>query len=97
MLAVVGIIALGGAADPATGRPGTELWANWHLVGSLLGLLFIGWTYVAAWNNVAAQHAIIEQLVTQVEQARRQHGITQSEGESSGSGRIDQSPSAVAG
>ena len=33
MLTVVGVIALGAAADPATGRPNTQAWTNFHLVG----------------------------------------------------------------
>ena len=33
MLTVVGVIALGAAADPATGRPNTQAWTNYHLAG----------------------------------------------------------------
>jgi hypothetical protein len=74
MLTVVGIIALGGAADPSTGRPNTAAWVNWHLAGSLAGIAVIAWTYVAAWNNVVAQNEIIQQLVAQVEKVReKQH------------------------
>ena len=75
MLAVVAVIALGGAADPATGRPGTEAWAQWHLVASLAGICFIAWTYLVAWNNIQANHAIIEQLVAEVARIRRDRGM----------------------
>jgi hypothetical protein len=71
MLTVIGIVALGGAADPATGRPDTQAWVQWHLVGAIAGVLVIGWTYVVAWNNVLANHAMIEQIVTAVGRIRR--------------------------
>jgi hypothetical protein len=74
----VAIIALGGAADPATGRPSTQLWANWHLFGAVLGILLIAWTYVVAWNNIQANHAIIQQLVDEVARIRRQRGLDDS-------------------
>jgi hypothetical protein len=77
MLAVVAIISLGGAADPATGRPGTAAWAQWHLVGALTGIGFIAWTYVVAWNNVVANHAIIQQLVSEVARIRHDRGLDQ--------------------
>jgi hypothetical protein len=75
MLTVVGVIALGAAADPATGRPNTQAWANWHLFGAGLGITFIAWTYVVAWTNIVANHAIIEQLVAEVARIRRQRGL----------------------
>jgi hypothetical protein len=75
MLAVVGIIALGGAADPATGRPDTQAWADWHLVGAVLGILLIAWTYLVAWNNIFANQAVIERVVSKVAQIRRKRGI----------------------
>jgi hypothetical protein len=79
MLTVVGIIALGAAADPATGRPNTKSWADWHLVGAFLGIPLIAWTYVVAWNNVLANHAIIEELVAEVARIRRERGLDASD------------------
>jgi hypothetical protein len=75
MLAVVAIIALGGAADPATGRPSTEAWVDWHLVGAIVGICFIAWTYLVAWNNIVANHAIIERLVADVARIRHERGL----------------------
>jgi hypothetical protein len=80
MLTVVGVIALGAAADPATGRPNTQSWAEWHLVGSVLGIALIAWTYVVAWNNIVANHAIIERLVAEVARIRQQRGLEPREG-----------------
>jgi hypothetical protein len=75
MLAVLGVVSLGAAADPATLRPNTQLWANSHLLGACLGIVFIGWTYLVGWNNILAHHAILEQLVAEVGRVRREHGL----------------------
>lgn len=75
MLAVVGIIALGAASDPATGRQGTADWVPWHLAAAMAGIALVAWTYFAAWNNVLAQHAIIQALVEKVAEARRRQGL----------------------
>jgi hypothetical protein len=75
MLAVVGVIALGAAADPATLRLNTKPWAYWHLIGACLGIVFIAWTYLVGWNNIIAHHAILEQLVDEVGRVRRERGL----------------------
>jgi hypothetical protein len=75
MLAVIGIIALGGASDPATGQPNTKAWVDWHLWGAVAGIALIAWTYVAAWNNVVANHAIINSLVEEVAKIRREKNL----------------------
>jgi hypothetical protein len=75
MLVVVAIIALGAAGDPATGRATTRAWANWHLIGAFLGIPLIAWTYVVAWKNVSANHAVIEQLVADVARIRQERGL----------------------
>ena len=74
MFAVIGIIALGGAADPATGRPDTQTWVQWHFVAAIGGIVLIAWTYVVAWNNVLANHAIIERIVAEVGRIRHERG-----------------------
>jgi hypothetical protein len=75
MLATVGIAALGGAADPATLRPNTKAWADWHLAGAISGIVFIVWTYFLAWSNIVANQAIIGQLVNEVQKVRRERGL----------------------
>ncbi len=75
MLTVVGIGALGAAGDPATGRLGTQPWAQVHLVAATVGLCFIAWTYVVAWNHIGANHAVIDRIVDEVAQIRRQRGL----------------------
>jgi hypothetical protein len=80
MLAVVGIVALGGANDPANGWPNAKDWAYWHLLGATLGLPLIAWTYLVAWNNIAANQAIIQNLVEEVGQIRRERGLDMASG-----------------
>jgi hypothetical protein len=76
MLAVVGVISLGAAADPAaTVGLDSQTWADWHLAGAVLGIVFIAWTYLIEWNNIVANHAIIEQIVAEVARVRREQGL----------------------
>ncbi|MEX0641093.1 MAG: hypothetical protein WD468_00250 [Pirellulales bacterium] len=76
MLAVIGVSSLGAAADPtASGVLERQSWTDWHLIGALVGVVFIAWTYIVAWNHVVANQAIIERLVAQVQQVRRERGL----------------------
>jgi hypothetical protein len=75
MLVVVGVISLGAASDPPARIPDPEAWSFWHLWGALGGVVFIAGTYLVAWNNVAANHAIIERLVAEVGRVRRERRL----------------------
>lgn len=75
MLAVLGIIALGGAADPATGRAASESWAIWHLLGALSGFALIAGSFVAQWLNIGANHELIEQVLAEVRAIRQERGL----------------------
>jgi hypothetical protein len=70
MLTAVGIISLGGAADPATLRQNTQPWAIWHMIGALLGIGLITCTYLVSWSNILANHAVIDQVVAEVARRR---------------------------
>ena len=75
MLAVVGVIALGAAADPATGRPDTAAWTEVHLFAAVGGLMFIAWTYFIAWQAIWRNHAIIAGIVADVARVRQERGL----------------------
>jgi hypothetical protein len=75
MLVIVAVISLGAAADPATGRRNLEPWATVHLIAASLGFLFIGYSFYVTWNNVAAQHALIDRIVEAVRQIRLEKGL----------------------
>lgn len=75
MLAIVGVIALGAAADPGTGRANTADWAMPHLIGAMSGLAFIAWAAVVEWNNIRANHAVINQILAEVKRIRAERGL----------------------
>ncbi len=75
MLTVVGVIALGGAADPATMLPHTEDWVTPHLLGALVGLAVIAWTFYVEWTNIAANHVVIADVLAEVRRIREQRGL----------------------
>jgi len=75
MLTVVGIITLGAAGDPATGRANTQAWTVYHFSAAMAGVAVIAWTYFAAWQYVGLNHTIIQQIVAEVGEIRRQRGL----------------------
>jgi hypothetical protein len=75
MLTAVGVVALGGAADPATGNAGTENWVTPHLLGACCGLMLIGWSFFVEWQNIHANYLIIEDVLAQVKRIRTERGL----------------------
>jgi len=72
---VVLIVALGGAADPASGRPGTQDWVTWHLIGGISLVAAIAWCFQAQLPNLRRQHALIEEVLADVRTIRRDRGL----------------------
>jgi hypothetical protein len=79
MLAMVGVAALGGAADPAAALRLPPLagftWAQAHLAGSLTGLAFIGWCFYRQWINLVANQDVINQVQAEVRRIRLEKGL----------------------
>ena len=75
MLAVVMIVALGGAADPASGRPGTQQWVTPHLIGGIGLAAAIAWCFQAQLPQIRLQHVLIEEVMTEVRDSRRRRGL----------------------
>jgi len=75
MLSVVGVIALGAAADPATGQPNTADWIIPHLIGALVGIAFIAWTFFIEWSNIHANHLVINDVLAEVHKIRAERGL----------------------
>ena len=75
MLAVVGIVALGGAADPATGRKGSRDWVTPHLVGALGLMGAIAWCFQAQLPNIRRQHELIDDVMAAVRRERQRRGL----------------------
>ena len=75
MLTVVGMTALGAAADPATFRPDTASWAAYHLAGALVGIGFILWVYFVCWSNIEANHHLVQRIVAETRRIRQERGL----------------------
>jgi len=75
MLTVVGVVALGGAADPASGRTGTEAWVTPHLIGACVGLMIIGYALFVEWHNIYANYRIIDEVMGEVRRIRAERGL----------------------
>jgi len=75
MLGVVAIVALGGAADPATGRPGTEAWVTPHLIGAIGLVAAIAWCFQSQLPQFRRQHALIEEVLAEVRAVRLARGL----------------------
>ena len=75
MLAVLGVIALGAAADPATGLPHTLDWVTPHLLGAICGLAFITWAFFVEWQNIQFHHVVIEDVLAEVKRIRLERGL----------------------
>jgi hypothetical protein len=75
MLAIVAIVALGGAADPAAGRKGSRDWDTWHLVGGLGLAGAIAACFQAQLPAIRGQHALIDDVMDEVRSVRLARGL----------------------
>lgn len=84
MLTVVGITALGGAADPAAHLSlaplqnlvgGGLAWADVHLVGALAGIALILYGFYVMSNNISANLVVINEVMAEVKRIRTERGL----------------------
>jgi hypothetical protein len=75
MLAIVGVSALGAAADPGRMQPGTENWVVPHLVGAMVGIAFIAWAYLIEAKRIGQQQDLISQVLSEVKRIRDERGL----------------------
>jgi len=76
MLIVVGIIALGAAADPgALGRVESARWTMPHFIAALFGTAFIGWAMVVEWSHIHDNHLVISAILAEVRRMRLERGL----------------------
>jgi len=75
MLAVVAIVALGGAADPASGRRGSSDWVTPHLIGGIGLAAAIAWCFQAQLPAIRRQHGLIDEVMDLVRRERLARGL----------------------
>jgi hypothetical protein len=79
MLSVVGIAALGGAADPGAAlriQPVFGLaWAKVHLLGSLAGMAVIAYSFFVEWLNIEGNRQCIAEILAEVKRIRLERGL----------------------
>lgn len=82
MLIVVGITALGGAADPGSSlsrdliaRFGDLSWADVHLVGALLGIALIVAGFFVQATAISANQGVIQDVMTEVKRIRTERNL----------------------
>ena len=79
MLIIVGVVALGGAADPAASLEmpplGGVTWAQFHLLGSLIGIALVGWSFLVQRGYIEINGEIIERMLDEVRRIRSERGL----------------------
>ena len=79
MLIAVGIVALGGAGDPAGTFRGTPppglTWTNVHFMAAIVGLGFIAWASLQQYANITANQLVISDVMGEVKRIRAERGL----------------------
>lgn len=75
MLAMVVVVAMGGATDPLNGSPTGENWRLPHLMGALGGLALIALVLLIEWNYVYTNFQIINEIMSEVRRVRIERGL----------------------
>jgi hypothetical protein len=75
MVAVIVVVALGGAADPTTGAKATANWVMPHYIGALSTLAFIVFAFFVEGGNIRAHHNVINDIVAEVRRVRSERGL----------------------
>jgi hypothetical protein len=79
MLVIVGVVALGGAADPGASLQleplGPLTWPILHLLAALAALALLSYTSFLQWLNIQANHEVIEQIMAEVRRVRTERGL----------------------
>ncbi len=76
MLSMVGIVALGGAADPGGGLAAkSREWVTWHLTGGLGLAALIAWCFQSQLLPIREQHDLINDVMNDVRHERAVRGL----------------------
>jgi hypothetical protein len=75
MLVIVGVAALGAAADPGTALPNTADWVLPHFLAGLLAMAFLGFSFFVQAANIRAHYGVISDIMIEVRKAREARGL----------------------
>jgi hypothetical protein len=75
MLFVVGVAALGAAADPGTGLPNTADWVLPHFFVALAAMAFLALSFFVQAANIRAHYDVIGDIMAEVRNAREARGL----------------------
>lgn len=75
MLIIVGISALGAAADPGMRGRVDEVWADVHLGAALLGIALIVGGFFLQSGFIRGNHEVIEEVMAEVKRIRSERGL----------------------
>ena len=70
IMSVLGISALGAAADPGTGMAGTARWVTPHLFAALAGICLIGYCLYSLWSCIVRNNEVINRVMREVHAQR---------------------------
>jgi hypothetical protein len=76
MLVVVGLAALGAAADPSTGMQNTADWVLPHFLASLAALAFLVSSFLVQGWNIRAHYQVISDIMAEVRRVREALGLS---------------------
>lgn len=72
---VLGIIAMGAAADPATLRQTTSRWVTPHLWAGIGGTTFIAWAFFSQFVQIQSHGELVERILAEVRRIRIEKGL----------------------
>jgi hypothetical protein len=72
---IVGVAALGAAADPGTGLPNTADWVLPHFLAGLVAMAFLGFSFFVQAANIRAHYGVIGDIMIEVRKAREARGL----------------------
>jgi hypothetical protein len=75
MLSVVGLTALGAAADPGTGMANTADWVLPHFLAALVAIAFLVLSFFVQAGKIRAHYEVINDIMREVRRVREERGL----------------------
>lgn len=75
ILLIIGHVALGAASDPSANFEGAEQCVAAHQIMAWIVVFGVGWSMLVQVGNVGANYEVIEEILRQVHEIRRQRGL----------------------